>query len=458
MAQVGKHAIVVGAGMGGLLAARALADYFDEVTVLERDALPDSPDPRKGVAQGRHTHGLLARGREVLEQLFPGFTEEIIAQGAVPADLANDGFWFNYGVYLHNAPSKMIGLGVSRPALEGFVRRRLVQLPNVRVRERRDVVEPVFDRPSGRVTGVRVQSKDDSNDREEIEADLVVDTGGRGSSSPTWLDAFGFEKPPEEQIAVNLGYVTRFCRLKPEHMTNYLHGRKFVIMGACLPDFRFGALLPQEGERWTVTLGGYMGDDVPLDDGGFLDFARSLQKPEIFNVIQNAEPLSPLTPYKFVSNLRRHYEKLARFPEGYLVYGDALCSFDPVYGQGMTVACVEALALRECLAQGAQGVARRFFQMASRIIDAPWQIAVGSDLQNPSVEGKRTAQVRFVNWYIAKFYRAAQRDAVLATRFLEVANLTQQPTALLSPANALKVWNGSGDIQHRDLGGGQRAA
>ena len=148
MAHVGRHAIVIGAGMGGLLAARALADYFDEVTIFERDALPNSPDPRKGVPQGRHTHGLLARGREILEQLFPGFTEEIVAQGAVSADMLNDGLWFNYGVYLRNAPSKMVGLGVSRPMLEGFVRRRLVQLPNIRLRERHDVVEPVFDRAS----------------------------------------------------------------------------------------------------------------------------------------------------------------------------------------------------------------------------------------------------------------------------------------------------------------------
>ena len=458
MAHVGKHAIVVGAGMGGLLAARALADHFDEVTVLERDALPDLPDPRKGVPQGRHTHGLLARGREILEQLFPGFTEGIIALGAVPADLVNDGLWFNYGVYLSKAPSNMMGLGVSRPTLEGFVRRRLVQMPNIRLRDRRDVVEPVFDRRLGRVTGVRLRSKDGSDERETLQADLVVDSSGRGSSSPKWLDACGFPKPPEEQITVNLGYVTRFYRLKPEHMTKHLHGSRFVLMGACSPDFRFGALLPQEGERWTVTLGGYSDDRAPEDDPGFLAFARSLQKPEIFNVLRDAEPVSPLASYKFVSNLRRHYEKLTQFPEGYLVFGDALCSFDPVYGQGMSVACVESLALRDCLAKGTQGLARRFFQMASRSIESAWQIAVGSDLQNPRVEGKRTAQVRFVNWYIAKFYRAAQRDAALATRFLEVANLMQQPTALLSPANALKVWNGSRHMEHRDLGRGRQAA
>ena len=147
-------------------------------------------------------------------------------------------------------------------------------------------------------------------------------------------------------------------------------------------------------------------------------------------------------PYQFSANLRRHYEELSRFPEGFLAYGDALCSFNPVYGQGMTVACVEAVILRECLGAGAHGIAPRFFRKASALIDIPWQIAVGSDRQHPKVEGKRSAQVRFINWYIAKLFHAAQRDA-LATRFLEVANLTQQPPALLDPRMALRVWKGN---------------
>ena len=451
MAHVGGHAVVIGAGMGGLMAARALADHYDQVTIFERDALPDSPDPRKSVPQGRHSHGLLARGREILEQLFPGFTEQIVAHGATPGDALNDGLWFNHGGYLCNAPSKMLALGVSRPMLEGYVRRRLVQLDNVRVRDQRRVVEAVFDHRQNRVTGVRIQSTNGSNDKTAIDADLVVDTSGRGSSSPIWLSSFGFEKPPEEQITIDVGYVTRFYRRKPDHMDIDLHGRKFVIMAPCLPEFRFGGLLPQEGDRWTVSLGGYMGDQPPLDDAGFLEFARSLQRPEIFNVIKDAEPLTPLTPYKFVSNLRHYYEKLSHFPEGYLVFGDALCSFDPVYGQGMTVACLESLALRDGLEKGPQGIARRFFKLASRFIDTPWQIAVGSDLQHPRVAGKRTAQVRFVNWYVANFYRAAQSDAVLASKFVEVANLRQEPSALLSPGSMLKVWSGSpqGNVKNR---------
>jgi 2-polyprenyl-6-methoxyphenol hydroxylase-like FAD-dependent oxidoreductase len=439
MTHLGKHAIVIGASMGGLLAARALADYYDKVTILERDALPEADEPRKGVPQGRHTHGLLARGREVLEQLFPGFTKEMIARGAVSGDIVEGVLWFNHGFYLCNAPSKLVGLAISRPMLEGGVRRRLLQLPNVKLRERYDALELVVDRDRGRVTDVRVQSRGGSGSAETMSADLIVDASGRGSPSPAWLVGLGYSKPREELIKINVGYMTRQYRRRPEHM----HGKFGAVIAACSPGWRFGGMLAQEGERWIVSLGGYMGDQVPADDTGFLEFARSLPTPEIFDVLREAEPIGPLRSYQFSANLRLHYEELDRFPEGFLVYGDALCSFDPVYGQGMTVACAESLALRDCLAAGTQGIARRFFEAASRLIDSPWQIAVGSDLQHPRVEGKRTAQVRFVNWYIAKFFRAAHRDAVLATKFLEVANLIQRPTALLDPRIAMRVWSGN---------------
>jgi 2-polyprenyl-6-methoxyphenol hydroxylase-like FAD-dependent oxidoreductase len=434
-----NRAIVIGASMGGLLAARALADYYGEVTVLERDALPDAYEPRKGVPQGRHTHGLLARGREVLEQLFPGFTDDMVAQGASSGDIVENVLWFNHGFYLHNSPSTMFGLAISRPMLEGNVRRRLLQLPNVRLRERCTVLEPTFDRAQDRVTGVRVKSQAGADGAEMMNADFVVDASGRGSSSAAWLDAWGYPKPRKELIKIDLGYVTRRYRRLPEH----LRGMSAAIIAACPPDWRFGIILSQENDSWTVTLGGYLGDHAPTDDNGFVDFARSLQKPEIFDVVRVAEPLCPLMPYQFSANLRYHYEELPRFPAGFLVFGDALCSFNPVYGQGMTVACLESLALRDCLAVGTQQIAGRFLRKASKLIDIPWQIAVGSDLQHPRVEGKRTTQVRFINWYIAKLYRAAQDDAVLANRFLEVANLMRQPAALLDPQIAFRVWKGN---------------
>src|SRR5579884_3031743 len=195
MTLIGRHAIVIGASMGGLLAARALADCYEEVTVLERDALPAAHEPRRGVPQGRHAHGLLARGREVLERLFPGLGEEMVAEGALSSDIVDKVLWFNHSVYLHNAPSALLGLLLSRPMLEDGVRRRLLRLSNVRLREQSDVLEPMFDRAAGRVTGVRVRLRGGSAGAETMRADLVVDAGGRGSRSPAWLEALGYAKP-----------------------------------------------------------------------------------------------------------------------------------------------------------------------------------------------------------------------------------------------------------------------
>jgi len=438
MAHLGKHAIVIGASMGGLLAGRALADSYDEVTLVDRDALPLAREPRKGVPQGRHTHGLLARGREVLEELFPGFTAEMVAEGAMSGDVANDVLWFNHGFYLSNVHSELSGLAISRPMLENGVRRRVLQLPNVRIRQRCNVLRPICDRDHNHVTGVEVAPRDGSDSVEMISSDLVVDASGRGSRSPSWLDALGYAKPREEQIKVNIGYKTRLYRRRPEH----LHGKLGAIIAACRPDWRFGVILAQEGERWTVTLAGYFDDEVPADEIGFIEFARSLPKREVFEVIKDAEPLGPILPYQFSTNQRRYYEELSRFPEGFVVCGDALCSFNPIYGQGMTVACTEALKLGECLTKGSDGIGRRFFRAAGRLINNPWQIAVGSDLQHERVEGKRTAQVRFVNWYIARLFQSANRDPFLATKFLEVANLTKAPSTLLSPAVAVRVWKG----------------
>ena len=438
MARLGRRAIVIGAGMGGLLASRALADHYDEVTILERDVIPEADEPRKCIPQGRHTHGLLARGREVLEQLFPGFTGEMVALGAVSGDILDRLLWFNQGCYLCNAPSKLVGLAISRPMLEGGVRRRLLQFPNVRLRERCEALEIVVDRDQGRVAGVRIQSRG-GHGAEMMSADLIVDASGRGSRSPAWLAALGYAKPREESIKVDIGYMTWQYRRLPQH----LHGKDGVLIGAGPPNWRFGAILVQEGERWIVSLGGYLGDQIPADEAGFIEFARSLQEPEIFDVVRGAEPLCPLRPFRFGANLRRYYEELSHFPDGFLVYGDALCSFNPVYGQGMTVVCAESLALRDCLAAGTPGIARRFFKAASRLVNTPWQIAVGNDLQHPRVEGKRTAQVRFINWYVAKFFQAAQNDVLLATRFLEVTNLMREPQELLQPRMVLRVWKGS---------------
>ncbi len=436
MAQLGTHAIVIGASMGGLMAARALAEHYDRVTLVERDSLPEQPEARKGVPHGRHAHGLLARGREVLEEFFPGLTDEMVAQGALRGDLVNDVYWFRGGQHLRQAPSGLIGLLVSRPRLEEHVRRRLLRHDNVAVMESCDVVGLTASQDRARVTGITVRCGDGN---ETLAADLVVDASGRGSRSPTWLVALGYPAPAEEKVEVGIGYMTRTYRRRPEH----IGGKLAVSISASEPHWRGGVILAQEDDSWIVSLGGYLGDQPEPDEAGFLAFARSMDAPQIHATIRDAEPLSQFVAYKFPASRRLRYEAMARFPAGYLVFGDALCSFNPVYGQGMTVAATEALALRQCLREGTADLAPRFFRLARPIVDIPWSIAVGNDLGNSRVAGRRTRMMRFLNWYIGKLQFAARDNATLAETFLRVANLMAPPTSLLRPDVVLKVLRGN---------------
>ena len=437
MKHLGQHAVVIGASMGGLLAARALSDFYAVVTVLERDAFPLSDVPRKGVPQGRHPHGLLARGRHVIENFFPGWTDEVVAAGGVRGDIAGDVNWIGHGVTIKSTPSDMVGLLASRPVLEGHVRRRLTALSNVRVIENCAVQGLIADDARTAIKGIRV--KVGNGAEQTINADLVVDASGRGSSSPAWLESLGFAKPAEERIEIGIGYTTRVYRRRPGD----LNGKLAVVIAGSEPNWRNGVILYQAEDRWIVAIGGYFGDHAPDDEQMFAAFAGSLPTSEIYDIVAHAEPLGDFVRYRYSANLRRRYERLARFPNGYLVFGDAVCSFNPVYGQGMTVAAQEAALLRDCLDAGGADLARRFFNLAAVAIDTPWDIAVGNDLRHPQVVGPRSLKVRFINWYIGKLHMAARHDARLATAFLEVANLEAPPTQLLSPAIVMRVIRGN---------------
>jgi 2-polyprenyl-6-methoxyphenol hydroxylase-like FAD-dependent oxidoreductase len=436
--RVGEHAIVVGASMSGLLAARALADHYERVTVIERDELR-SDEPRRGVPQSRHIHGLLARGGAALEAFFPGFGDELVARGAIRADLLADSLMCVNGGYLARASSGLTGLASTRPMLEGCVRRRLLQLSNVGLIDSCAVLQPESETHGGWVTGVRVVRKPDRGERTTMSADLVVDATGRGSRSPAWLGALGFDPPEREEIEVNITYTTRLYRRRADQ----LGGVAAVIVAPGEPLWRGGGALAQEGDRWIVSLAGYHGDHAPPDDRGFAEFARSLPVGELHELASSAEPVSEFMSFRFPANVRRHYERLTRFPEGFLVIGDALCSFNPIYGQGMTVAALEASALRDCLARGPQRLAQRFFEAAARITDVPWQMAVGQDLCHPRTRGRRTRAARALDWYVRSLQLAARRDAALGRAFIAVANLVAPPPTLVRPATLLRVLRGS---------------
>lgn len=426
------HAVVVGASIGGLLAARVLSESHAAVTLVERDRLGEAPAPRRGVPQGRHVHGLLARGRDVLEELFPGLTDELLGLGVTSRDLQSEFRWVNDGRLLRQAPSGLFGLGVSRPLLEARIRARVQALPGVTVADGCGATGLASAPDGRRVTGVRMLCPVADGAERVLAADLVVDATGRGSRGPQWLGALGYPAPPVEQVHIGLAYASRTYRREAGHPDG-------AVIGATTSCLRGGAMLAQEGDRWIVSFGGFLGDAPPVDHEGYTAYAATLPAPLIHEVIRDAEPLTDVVRYRFAASTRRRYERVGRLLDGFLAFGDAISSFDPVYGQGMTVAALEALALREALTAGDRDLGHRFFHAAAAVIDGPWDVAVGGDLRFPGVRGPRTAKVRAVNAYLRRLHVAAERDPEVGRAFLRVVNMVDRPERLLSPSVGRRV-------------------
>ncbi|GAA3240099.1 FAD-dependent oxidoreductase [Dactylosporangium siamense] len=433
-------AVVIGASMGGLLTVRVLSAHFAQVIVVDRDELPVTPTHRRCVPQGRQLHVLLSRGREALEELFPGLGAQLSDAGAPMVDLHGQVHWCNDGYPMRRAPSDLIAVGVSRPLLEHTVRERVAALPAVRMITGADVVSLLTG--DGAVLGVRICPLGDLEQPYDITADLVVDAGGRASRSPRWLAQLGFPVPREDQVRVDVTYVTRVYQRDPSHLDGMLGALTNAVPGAP----RAGIAAALEDDRVAVALSGMLGEQPPTDDAGMAAFADSLSAPHIATIVRAARPVSDAATMRFPASVRRRYERLRRFPSGYLVVADALCSFNPIYGQGMTVASLQALLLRRLLAsrKGLRtGLARTFFRDAARIIDAPWSIAVGTDLRFREVPGRRTARVRVTNAFVHRLHAAATRDATLGAAFLRVVNLVRPPASLLTPGTLLRVLRGS---------------
>jgi 2-polyprenyl-6-methoxyphenol hydroxylase-like FAD-dependent oxidoreductase len=435
MAQHQGSAVVLGASISGLLTARALSPHFARVTIVERDVLPDGTDLRKGVPQAAHAHGLLASGYRVIDEFFPGIMEDLEAGGATRGDVVGDFLWFQYGRWKLRHHSGLRGITVSRPFLETAVRRRVKALPNVTFLDGTDARTPSFDAAAGRVTGVTVRRRGTESD-EFLAADLVVDAGGRGSQSGAWLAEWGFGQPAVVSVKIDVGYATRVFERKPGDFFNSMGG---IVAGTPPGDTRYAAVLAAEGDRWVITLTGSVGDHPPADEAGWMQFAASLPSPVVHDLAASARPLSGIACYKFPANQRRLYEGMTRFPGGYLVVGDAVCSFNPLYGQGMSVAAMEAKALDECLGAGADGLAKRFYARASAIIDIPWLIATGEDLRYPQVEGTRPPGSAIVNRYLERVHAAASDDPAVCQKFFDVLNLLAAPPSLMSPGVAWRV-------------------
>ena len=439
--RLGSHAVVIGGSIGGLLAARVLSAHFNRVTVIERDPIPDGAESRKGAPQGRHVHALFGGGVAVIERLYPGIFEELTAAGAVACDFTRDLRWYHQGVWKLRTESGLRSFWQTRPFLEAHVRRRTAGAPGIRCLDRCEVVRLLSDAAGMRVTGVEVRGRGGAEGAERLAADLVVDASGRGSRTPQWLAALGYAAPEETTVGVDIAYASRFYERPADAGRDW---RVLAVFATPPGRTRTGYLFPVEGGRWLATAVGRLADHPPADEPGYLEFLRSLEVPDFYETVKDARPLSPISTFHFPAQRWRRYERLARFPDGLIVLGDAVCSFNPVYGQGMSVCALEAdlldRMLRDCVGPATPaGFSKLFLRRAAGLIGTPWLIATGSDFMYPQTQGRRPLGTGLLNWYFAHVFRLCARDRGVLLRFYRVLHLLDQPIILFHPSVVFRV-------------------
>jgi 2-polyprenyl-6-methoxyphenol hydroxylase-like FAD-dependent oxidoreductase len=441
-----RTAIVMGASVAGLWTARVLSDYFEKVLVLDRDALPIEPLARPGAPQARQYHILLLRGLQIMQELFPGLDEELAKQGAVPLDITGDLKTRSRGEWLEQVPSSQKLLSCSRLLLEANLRRRVKRIHSIEFIEGVEVSGLHSDSQRSAITGVALRRKDPVTqswkDSEVLKADLIVDALGRRSATPQWLSAMGYAPPKETVINSYLGYVTRRYRV-PDSIVG---GWGPLAIGDKPPfDPYSGLIFPEENGTWVVMMAGVNKHYPPMDEAGFDAFARKLG-PEFYAAVKAAVPIEMPYVYRGTESRWRHYEKLERWPNRFVVLGDAYCGFNPIYGQGMTVAALCAVALGDEIKRAGGDLdqaSSKVRKLLTQAVTGAWVLATGADLAWPGTEGGSEKSTRLPDrvgrWYIEKTLDTLSKDHQVRMAFNEVNQLIKPLQSLFEPRIVLRV-------------------
>lgn len=423
-----KHAIVIGGSIAGMCAARVLSDFYDHVTVYERDELPDRPVNRAAVPQGRHVHLLMARGAQEFENLYPGLLDGMVAEGVPILENRPDCIHFGAAGHVlgtrHTLRDEFTAYVPSRPQLEWQIRRRTMAIPNVTV-ERRSVDEPVIDPVAQRVTGVLL---DADGGQEKVAADLVVDATGRGTRLPVWLTQWGFERPREDTVDVGISYATQQV-----HIPDGLLAEKVVVAGASAEQPLGIGMLFYEDANWNITTFG-VGKVVPPQNFeeicGLID---AILPAHVASAVRAGKPLGDMAFHRYPTSRWRRYDKLDRFPAGIVPFGDAVVSFNPTYGQGMTMTSLQAGHLRRALQRPGPDLARTLSKATAKTTFPVWQMNAIGDLTLHRASGPMPKWYAPVGSLFDQFLGAAESDPVLAEWFLRRFSLLDSLYMVPSP-------------------------
>jgi 2-polyprenyl-6-methoxyphenol hydroxylase-like FAD-dependent oxidoreductase len=432
---LGQTAVVVGAGIGGLSMAGALAKYFERVEILERDRLTAFAASRSGTPQDRHPHGLLAGGLQALGEIFPGFESDLAAAGAVSVRVAQDVQYERPDVGV--LPKRDFGLSLlcaSRPLIELVLRRRAEAVGNIALRPECRVTGIVPLTSHAAVHGIRFDAG--SGHSETLEADLVVDVSGRGAPTLTLLDALGWERPEETEIGVDISYATAVVEIPP----NAPPGWKLVLTQPDPPFVALHAVLvPMEGSRWMIAIANH-GPAARVETwDAFLDASRSLITPTVYNALRFARPPAGIRHYRFPASIWKHFERLPRLPRGVLPVADALCRFNPIHGQGMSSAAKQARLLQDVASRAAAepdpiaALQAGFMAEIASVLNTPWNMSTSADLAFPATRGERPEKFDEAQQFEAALFRGAVADPIVQRAIMEVAQLLQPHTRLQEP-------------------------